>query len=110
MSTEALQDVLKSFCKIHFKGITEIMSQEKVELKQKEKQNMKKIVKKRKRNAIVAGICTAAVAAAFIVWISFSAYKNYQEAKSEDTSVPSYALDLSALTDYSQSMESSASD
>ncbi len=54
------------------------MSQEKVELKQKEKQNMKKIVKKRKRNAIIAGICTAAIAAAFIVWISFSAYKNYQ--------------------------------
>ena len=58
----------------------------------------------------IAGICTAAIAAAFIVWISFSAYKNYQTAKSEDTSVPSYALDLSALTDYSQSMESSTSD
>ncbi len=69
------------------------MSQEKVELKQN-----------------IAGICTAAIAAAFIVWISFSAYKNYQSAKSEDTSVPSYALDLSALTDYSQSMESSTSD
>lgn len=85
------------------------MSQEKVELKQKEKQNMKKIVKKRKRNALAAGICAAAIAAAFVVWISFSAYKNYQEAKSGDTSVPSYALDLSALTDYSQSMESSNS-
>lgn len=86
------------------------MSQEKVELKEKEKQNMKKTVKKRKRNAAIGWICTAAIAAALIVWISMSAYKNYQTAKKENNEVPSYAVDLSALTDYAQSLSGTAED
>ncbi len=81
------------------------MSQEKVELKQKEKQNMKKAVKKRKRNAAIAWICTAAVAAALITWVSMSAYKNYKSAKS-DSGVPSYEVDLSAISDYANSLNS----
>lgn len=84
------------------------MSQEKVELKKTEKQNMKKTVKKRKTLNIVAGICTAAIACALIVWIVYSGYGKYESSK-KSAEAQSVEVDLSPITDFTSSINDSTS-
>jgi hypothetical protein len=79
------------------------MSQEKVDYNKKQKQNRKKTVKKRKFKAVAGIVAGVAVVAVLGGWIGFSAYTNYEAEKAANPTY--YDLNLSALTDYFNSID-----
>lgn len=72
------------------------MSQEKVNKYKQEKANRKQILKKQKRNRIIARIAGAIVCLAIVGWIGYSVYDSTaKKAAASQTDV-----DLSSLQDY----------
>jgi cell division protein FtsB len=79
------------------------MSQEKVDYNKKQKQNRKKLVKRRKMQNAATVIAGLLVLAALGGWIGFSVYTNYQEEQAANPTY--YDLDLSGLTDYLSNLD-----
>lgn len=74
------------------------MSQEKVELHKEEKKNIRKTIKKRKRNYVIAIIISCAVVAALAVFIGMSAYNKYETYAEENKQAIS--IDLSPILNF----------
>ncbi len=74
------------------------MSQEKVDYHKEQKHNRKKLVKKQKRNRIIATTLTTVAVVLVVGFIGYSFYVKYEEnlaANAVDTEV-----NISAITDY----------
>ena len=89
------------------------MSQAKVEEHKEEKLHRKQIVKKQKRNRFLIGLASVAICAALAVWIGWSVYgkvrtASQQAAASKEKVVT--PIDLSAIDNYTSSLNSSSND
>ncbi|MCC8103184.1 MAG: hypothetical protein LIP11_13340 [Clostridiales bacterium] len=77
------------------------MSQEKVDRHKEQKRNVKKIVKREKREWMLTKAAMGLVAVLLVVWIGVSIY-NYSDVSDSTTTVdlPTYTVDTTALDDY----------
>ena len=71
------------------------MSQAKVDKYKEQKKNRDKIMKREKRERILAEVIVCVVVVALILWAGYSFYQNHKP-----TVVNTYTVDGTALTDY----------
>lgn len=77
------------------------MSQAKVDRYKEHKKNRKKEMKKAKRRKRLGAAIGVVVAAALVVWIGISGYKNYQS----NIPIATAEINLDAIDDYIYSLE-----
>ena len=71
------------------------MSQAKVDKYKEQKKNRDKIMKREKRERIIAEVIVCVVVVALIAWAGYSFYQNHKP-----TVVNTYSVDSTALDDY----------
>ncbi|MCD8347235.1 MAG: hypothetical protein LUD16_04630 [Lachnospiraceae bacterium] len=76
------------------------MSQEKVDRHKEQKRNVKKIVKKEKREWMLTKAAMALVAVLLVAWIGVSVYHYSDISDSTTVELPTYTVDTTALDDY----------
>ena len=72
------------------------MSQEKVNRYKEEKANRKEILRRQRRNSIIARIAFTVVGIVIVAWIGFSAYYNHMENRPRDMVV----VNFDSITNY----------
>lgn len=75
------------------------MSQAKVDKYKEQKKNRDKIMKREKRERIIAEVIVCVVVVALITWAGYSFYQNHKP-----TVVNTYSVDSTALDDYMSEM------
>ncbi|MCD8395929.1 MAG: hypothetical protein LUD12_01845 [Lachnospiraceae bacterium] len=76
------------------------MSQEKVDRHKEQKRNVKKIVKKEKREWMLTKVAMGLVAVLLVAWIGVSVYNYSDVSDSTTVDLPTYTVDTAALDDY----------